>query len=131
MPPRKSNPYVTPEAEALLAEAQPPEVPAAEAEPAVVGEDEIVFPEVYANPKVINEQFYVIGSPYRRRFVNGRFVANNMTERTAVRACLAAWGRDKPDRWKGEDRKIEFVDKKTGFRTFLDNAKYDFEFYHD
>lgn len=88
------------------------------------------YPVVYANPKIIDEQFYVVGSPYRERFVKGRYVAKNPEAEVSVRACLEAQGKGFADRWKGEDRR-EWVDRRTGFRTSNENARYDFELYHE
>jgi hypothetical protein len=88
------------------------------------------YPVVYANPAIMDEQFYVVGSPYRERFVKGRYVADNAAEEVSVRACLESHGKGFADRWKGEDRR-EWVDRKTGFRTSNENARYDFELYHE
>jgi hypothetical protein len=125
-----ANPYLTPEAEAILAPAEDaPALPAPEvdaAEEGGAGE----FPVSYYNPKVLNERFYVAGNPYPQRFTNGRFVARNVAEETSVRAALAAYGRGKPDRWRGDDRSKEWVHRATGFRTFNEAAREDFETYH-
>lgn len=106
--------------------------PAVEQAPPPVKEAKEPFiPVPYYNPKIIDEQFYVIGSPYRQRFVKGRFVAKSAAEEQSVRACLAAHGREAPDRWRGEDRREEWVCRITGFRTLNENAKYDYEKFHD
>lgn len=89
------------------------------------------YPVIYHNPKIIDEQFYIIGSPYRRKFVAGVFIANSAAEEQSVRSCLRAHGPDKPDKWRGQDRSQPWVDKKTGFTAFLDAAKYDFEYFHE
>jgi hypothetical protein len=136
-----ANPYMTPEAEALLAaaaqvEALPPPAPARKAKPAPTVEAEEAeeavseYPKVFYNPRVIDERFRVIGSPYNKRFVQGRFVAEDANDEASVRGALRAWGVDKADRWCGEDRTQEWVCKKCGFRTFLDQAKYDHEYIH-
>jgi hypothetical protein len=151
---------MTPEAEDFLASGTPlalgdvqemgtrgnalagePVLPEPDAKPAPAKKEEVPaspYPIPYYNPKVIDERFYVMNSPYAQRFVLGRFVARNATEEASVRACLSAYGRDKPDRWKGDDsngtldpRRVEFVCRHTGFRTFNDNVKYDYETYHE
>lgn len=120
-----------------------PVLPDPVVKPSVQAEEPIAapaspYPIPYYNPKVIGERFYVMNSPYAQRFVLGRYVARDATEEASVRACLAAYGKDKPDRWKGEDangaidpRRVEFVCRHTGFRTFNDFAKYDYETYHE
>lgn len=133
------NPYAIPDDAVDVATLEPFQAPAPDVEvietvPAPQPEPEPAkskYPVVYYNPKVIDEQFYIVGSPYRKRFVNGRFVATDEVEEAAVRACLAAWGKEKPDRWKGDDRKRAWTDAKTGFTTLNDNAKYDFEYFHE
>jgi hypothetical protein len=134
-----TNPYMTPEAEALLAaagasgEALPPPAPAKRkqqdaetVEPEPVNE----YPKVFYNPRVIDERFRVVGSVYSKRCVQGRFVALDANDEASVRGALRAWGRDKPDRWTGEDRDSEWVCRKCSFRTLLDQAKYDHEYIH-
>lgn len=132
-----TNPYMTPEAEALLAaagasgEVLPPPTrqrkqDAETVEPEPVSE----YPKVFYNPRVIDERFRVVGSVYSKRFVQGRFVALDANDEASVRGALRAWGRDKPDRWAGEDRDSEWVCRKCSFRTLLDQAKYDHEYIH-
>ena len=177
-----TNPYMTPEAEALLAaagapgEELPPPVPAGRvktpqaadrpnrakprqrAQPAKAkvsrsqrsntvivtassaedglaaaleaAEEAAEYPRVFYNPRVIDERFMVVGSPYPKRFVQGRFVAQDATDEASVRGALRAYGKDAADRWSGEDRSQEWVCQKCGFRTFLDRAKYDHEYLH-
>jgi hypothetical protein len=93
-------------------------------------ETEPVYPVVYGNPKIPDEQFYN-GTPYRGRFVNGLYVATNAAEEAAVRKALSGHGPDKPDRWKGRDRKTPWTDKRTGFTAVSDVVKDDFEHYHE
>jgi hypothetical protein len=135
-----ANPYMTPEAEAVIASAPEPE-----AITDTVISDDMTFsatvefmadepasdyPKVFYNPKVIDEQFMVAGSPYRKRFVRGRFVANSLADEQAARKALAAYGRDRADRWQGEDRTVAWNCKKCGFGPcYLDQARYDHEFY--
>lgn len=88
------------------------------------------YPVTYYNPRIMNERFYVIGSPYPQHFVNGMFTCNNPNDEASVRKALAAHGRDKADRWRGNDRRLPWKDKATGFTTLNDNARYDFELYH-
>jgi hypothetical protein len=135
---------MTPEAEAVLADAPVapasvldlPEVPVATDPVIVIGPDPVTvpvpspYPVVYYNPKIIDERFFVEGNPYAVRFTSGRFVARDAVEEKSVRAALAAYGRNKPDRWRGDDRNKEWVDRSTGFRTFNDAVKDDFEQYH-
>jgi hypothetical protein len=105
-----ANPYMTPEAEAVIALSE--------------------YPKVFYNPKVMDEQFMVAGSPYRKRFVRGRFVATNAADEQAARKALAAYGRDRAERWQGEDRSVPWTCKKCGFGPcYLDQARYDHEFY--
>ena len=113
------------ELEALRAQLAATETP----KPEPVSDD--AYPKVFYNPKVINEQFMVVGSPYRKRFVRGRFVATNRNDEVSVRGALAAHGRDKGDRWCGEDRSKAWECSKCDFTTLLDAAKYDHELYHD
>jgi hypothetical protein len=132
---------MTPEAEAVLASAPVnpdegfPEVDVAVPVTTVdePGDEEatVVYPISYYNPKVLNERFYIPGNPYPMRFTNGRYVAKTAQEELAVRKALAAYGRLKPDRWRGDDRSKEWVHRSTGFRTFNEAAREDFEFYHD
>lgn len=88
------------------------------------------YPVPYYNPAVVNERFAMDGQTYKLRFANGRFFARDEREETAVRNALAAYGSDKADRWRGDDRKTEWVCKKCGFRTRNDNAKDDHEGSH-
>ncbi len=113
----------------ILAEAVAEATPPPADDPAPV-EEEPFLPVPYTNPRVIDEQFYVIGSPYRKRFVRGRFVAASAEEEVSVRSCLESHGRGMADRWRGEDRS-EWTDRKTGFRTTNEAAKYDFELIHE
>ena len=95
-----------------------------------VAEPETGYPVPYYNPRCIDERFAMEGQTYRLRFANGRFIATNDQEEMAVRNALAIYGRDKADRWRGDDRKTEWVCKKCGFRTRNDNAKDDHEGRH-
>jgi hypothetical protein len=88
------------------------------------------YPVVYGNPFIMDEQFYVVGSPYRQRFVKGRFVAQDAQAEVSVRACLEAHGKGFADRWKGEDRK-EWTCRKTGFRTANEQVKEDYEIHNE
>ena len=167
-----SHPYMTPEAEELIAaagqpgEALPPLAPSPKPKPApkavvktvakakpkpvtkapvqrvapppvaeVEADEEppaaelvSEYPKVFYNPRVIDERFRVIGSPYSKRFVQGRFVALDANDEASVRGALRGWGVDKADRWCGEDRSQEWVCRQCSFRTFLDQAKYDHEY---
>ena len=114
---------------ALRSQLAATEAPAPAPDPDPVADDE--YPKVFYNPKIINEQFMVLGSPYRKRFVRGRFVATNRNDEVSVRGCLAGHGRDKADRWCGEDRGKAWSCSKCDFTTLLDAAKYDHELYHD
>jgi hypothetical protein len=89
------------------------------------------FPVVYGNPKIPDEQFYIIGSPYRGRFVNGLYIATNPNEEQSVRAALSGHGPEKPDRWRGRDRKSPWTDKRSGFTAVSDTVKEDYEHYHE
>ena len=104
------------------------DAPALEAAPEE--ERDAGYPVPYYNPAVINERFAMDGQTYKLRFANGRFIARDGREETAVRNALAAYGRDKADRWRGDDRKTEWVCKKCGFRTRNDFAKDDHEGSH-
>ena len=95
----------------------------------VVAAPQKFIPVPYYNPKVLDEQFLVGGSPYKHYFNRGRYVAKTEVEEAAVRAALRAHGPDKPDRWRGDDRK-PWTDRRTGFSTGNENAKDDFEFFH-
>lgn len=86
-------------------------------------------PVPYYNPKVLDEQFLVGGSPYKHYFNQGKYLAKTAVQEQAVRAALRGHGPDKPDRWRGDDRK-PWTDRKTGFTTANENAKDDFEFFH-
>jgi hypothetical protein len=117
-------------AKALAVPPAPAASPPGSVEVNPVTEDEVEYPIVYSNPRIIDERFYVIGSPYPQRFVKGRFVAQDAQANTSVRACLEAHGRGFADRWMGEDRR-EWVCRRTGFRTSNENARYDYETYHE
>jgi hypothetical protein len=129
-----ANPYMTPEAEAVIASA-PESDEEIIREAITVQPDELTeplseYPKVFYNPKVMDEQFMVAGSPYRKRFVRGRFVANSLADEQAARKALAAYGRDRAERWQGEDRSVPWNCKKCGFGPcYLDQARYDHEFY--
>lgn len=99
-----------------------------EAEPLEIPEGE--YPVPYYNPFVIDERFTMEGQTYKQRFANGRFIATDSALEEAVRNALRAYGRDKPDRWRGDDRRTEWTCKKCGFRTRNDNAKDDHEGRH-
>ena len=88
------------------------------------------WPVPYYNPVVVDERFAMEGQTYKLRFANGRFFARNEQEETAVRNALAAYGPRAADRWRGDDRKSEWVCKKCGFRTRNDHAKDDHEGRH-
>ena len=88
------------------------------------------YPVPYYNPIVIDERFAVPGSSYRLRFAAGRFVARNSEEAEAVTNALRIYGADKVERWRGDDRKSEWMCKQCGFRTRNDNAKEDHEDRH-
>lgn len=88
------------------------------------------YPVPYYNPVVVDERFALEGQTYKLRFAGGRFVARDAAEEAAVRNALRAYGKDKPDRWRGDDRRTEWVCKKCGFRTRNDNAKDDHEGRH-
>lgn len=92
-------------------------------------EPKVEYPIPYYNPRVIDERFAVPGQSYKARFAGGRYVATTKADADAVEAALKAWGPDKPERWKGDDRKSEWTCKKCGFRTRNDNAKEDHEAY--
>lgn len=94
--------------------------------PAATGAE---YPVVYYNPRVMEERFSISGNSYMHRFRYGRYVATDATGEAAVRQALAAWGADKPDRWKGDDMRREWQCKKCGFRTRNENAKDDHELY--
>lgn len=88
------------------------------------------YPVPYYNPFIVDERFALEGQTYKLRFAAGRFVARDAAEEAAVRNALRVHGRDKADRWRGDDRKSEWVCKKCGFRTRNDNAKDDHEGRH-
>ncbi len=91
--------------------------------------EESRYPIAYYNPKVPDEMFLVGGSPYKHYFNNGRYLAHNETQETAVRNCLRAWGPDKPDRWRGDDRKVRTF-KNTGFTSGNQDVIDDYEAFH-
>ena len=88
------------------------------------------YPIPFYNPFIIDERFAMAGSTYKLRFANGRFFARNSEEVEAVANALRIYGDEKPTRWRGDDRKSEWVCKKCGFRTMNDNAKEDHEGRH-
>ena len=88
------------------------------------------YPVPYYNPAIPDERFAMEGQGYKLRFASGRFIANDPAQEEAVRNALKIHGRDKPDRWRGDDRRSEWVCKKCGFRTRNDNAKDDHEGSH-
>ena len=61
-------------------------------------------PVTYYNPICVNESFRVPGSLYFRRFAAGRFTCERKSEESRVRAALAAYGADKVERWRGNNR---------------------------
>ena len=85
------------------------------------------YPMVFYNPIIPDERFYIEGDGYPRRFMDGKFIANNSVEEDAVRAALAVHGAGRSDRWRGDDRKTEWVCKKCNFRTFNSEAQEDHE----
>jgi hypothetical protein len=98
-------------------------------EPVVEEPVEPKYPVVYYNPKVPDEKFLVGGSPYKHYFNNGRYLAHNEAQELAVRGALRAWGPDKPDRWKGDDRPVRTF-KNTGFTSGNQNVIDDYEAFH-
>lgn len=77
-------------------------------DPVVAGEtpDTLVFAEIYYNPLIKDERF-VCFTPWGAkmlRFNAGVFVASNPEEEIAVRNMLLVHGKDKPDRWHGNNR---------------------------
>lgn len=85
------------------------------------------YPIAYYNPIIIDERFVIGDGLYRQRFRNGRFIATNEEEERAVRAALAIHGKDKPDRWMGDDMRKTWTCNKTGFTTANENAKDDYQ----
>jgi hypothetical protein len=132
------SPVLTPDVvQAMIAEAvaralaqAAPAAPVVEAAPTAEEAPSSEYPVTYYNPRIPDERFYVIGSPYKQHFVRGCFVAQTAQQEASVRACLDAHGRGFADRWKGDDRR-EWVDRRTGFTTSNENARYDFELYHE
>lgn len=98
--------------------------------PPVVATSDPEYPVPFYNPRVIDERFSMPGTAYRLRFANGRFIARNPEEADAASNALRFYGADKPDLWRGDDRKSEWVCKRCGFRTLNDNAKEDHEGRH-
>lgn len=86
-------------------------------------------PVVYYNPKILDEQFLIPGSPYKHYFNRGKYVAKNVQEEAAVRAALRAHGPDAADRWQGDDRS-PYTFRRTGFTTANQNAYDDHEALH-
>lgn len=93
--------------------------------PLNTGEDG--YPVVYYNPLIPDERFRVPGSGGHEKFVGGRYVAIDAAREQAVRNALVAHGRDKPDRWKGDDLRREWTCKHCGFHTANLNAQDDHE----
>lgn len=83
------------------------------------------FPKVFYNPIVIDERFYMPGSAYPVHFAAGRYVATDDGTEEGVRAALATYGKDKPERWSGDDLKREWVCRECGFRTRNSDAQDD------
>ncbi len=103
---------------------------------------EVFTPTPYYNPASPSEKFSrtvvdpITGSrtvtdAYALQFSQGRYVAHTAADEDAVRAALRAYGPLAPDRWRGDDRRNEWICKKCGFRTFNENAKDDHEDRHD
>lgn len=83
--------------------------------------------ETYYNPWIMDERFPLPGTVHLRMFRNGVFVPRTPGEEGAVRAALRAHGPDKPDRWKGGERRKEWRCRKCGFHTLNDDAADDHE----
>lgn len=98
-------------------------------EPETAQEAPQFVPVPYYNPRIIDEQFMHGNSPYPLYFNRGVFVPVNEDEETSVRKALLAHGPEKPDRWRGDNRKI-WTDRSSGFTTYNEEAKDDFEHYH-
>jgi len=85
------------------------------------------YPLAFYNPIIPDERFHIEGDGYLRRFVDGKFIANNAIEEEAARSALAIHGAGRADRWMGDDRKTEWSCKKCNFRTFNSEAQEDHE----
>jgi hypothetical protein len=72
-------------------------------------------PVYYYNPIVPDEKFRRPGTSYFTRFAAGGFVANTDVEEEMVRRVLAAHGKDRPDRWRGNDKEKPWECKRCGF----------------
>jgi hypothetical protein len=83
---------------------------------------ELDEPVYYYNPITPDEIFRIPGTSYFRRFSAGGVVCTTDVMEEAVRAVLAGHGRDKPDRWKGNDRSKPWECKRCGFVTSNENA---------
>lgn len=89
------------------------------------GEQEGQYPVSYYHPIIPDLRFKVEYQAQPYRFMGGRFVANDPTEEEAVRRTISYYGKDKPERWKGDDMKREFTCRHCNFRTFNSNAQED------
>jgi hypothetical protein len=78
-------------------------------------------PVYYYNPITPDESFRIPGTSYFRRFAAGGVAVTNDVMEETVRAVLAGHGTDKPDRWKGNDRK-PWECKRCGFVSSNENA---------
>lgn len=83
------------------------------------------YPKTFYNPIVIDERFYMPGSAYPVHFASGRYVAVDSATEEGVRSALAIYGKDKPERWHGDDMKREWVCRQCGFRTRNTDAQDD------
>ena len=72
-------------------------------------------PVTYYNPVCTAEKFRKPGTSYFMRFSGGRTQVHTRKEEETVRSVLAAYGRDKPDRWRGDDRAKPWECKKCLF----------------
>lgn len=84
----------------------------------------------YYNPRILGERFKVGEGPMAPfvPFRNGRFVPENAEQEDAVRRALRAYGPDKPERWKGDDRPL-WRCRRCGFHSGNSRAIVDHEDY--
>ncbi len=79
-------------------------------------------PVMYYNPITPHEKFRMPGTSYFVRFSSGGYEAQTEKEEDMVRRVLAGYGRDRPDRWRGDDKEKPWVCKRCGFMSKNDNA---------
>ena len=70
---------------------------------------------VFNNPYCPDEKFRKPGTSYFIRFAGGRFEATTVKEKEMAIAVLSAYGKNKVERWTGEDRAKPWECKKCVF----------------